>query len=232
MLRFLICLVWLSLPLLASSQNIAASYVKLYGSVLSDKDSAAVSAIISYEKLPYYDDMGLTKSKADGTYEFYLIRGLTYNFTVKATGFETINTQVEIDDPDEDEEKIRNFIMKSGDDTEVQLITLENLIFSRGSDRISQGSYQELDQLAVWLNDRPGTVIQLEGHTDFDGNEDANMALSEARVVAVKEYLRGKGIKKKRVLTKAFGGSVPLSTDRTDEAKARNRRVEVRVIRN
>ncbi|XOV92513.1 MAG: OmpA family protein [Bacteroidota bacterium] len=230
MSRLLFCLFCISIPLLSSSQNIAASYVKLTGLVLSDKDSAAVSAIISYEKLPYYDDMGLTKSKADGSYEFYLIRGLTYNFTVKATGFETINTQVEIDDPDEDEQKIRNFMMKP--DGEVQLITLENLIFSRGSEQISASSYQELDQLVIWLNDRPNTIIQLEGHTDFEGNEDANMALSQARVESVKDYLQSKGIKKKRVLTKAFGGSVPLSTDRTDEAKARNRRVEVRVIRN
>ncbi len=230
MSRLLFCLVCLSLPFLSSSQNIAASYVRLNGSVLSSKDSAAISAIISYEKLPYYDDMGLTKSKPDGTYEFYLIRGITYNFTVKATGYETINTQVEIDDPDEDEQKIRNFMMSP--DSEVQLITLENLIFSRGSDQISSSSYQELDQLVVWLNDRPNVIIQLEGHTDFEGNEEANMKLSESRVEAVKDYLESKGVKKRRVLTKAFGGTVPLSTDRTDEAKARNRRVEVRIIRN
>ena len=117
-------------------------------------------------------------------------------------------------------------------DGEVSLITLENLIFSRGSDQISSSSYQELDQLVVWLNDRPNVIIQLEGHTDFEGNEEANLALSEARVSAIKDYLQSKGIKKKRVLTKAFGGTVPLSTDRTDEAKARNRRVEVRIIRN
>lgn len=230
MSRFLFSLVCLSLPFLSQSQNIAASYVKLTGKVLSDKDSTAISAVISYEKLPYYDDMGLTKSKPDGTYEFYLIRGITYNFTVKATGYETINTQVEVDDPDEDEQKITNFLMKP--DGEVSLITLENLIFSRGSDQISSSSYQELDQLVVWLDERPNVIIQLEGHTDFEGNEEANLALSEARVEAVKDYLQSKGIKKKRVLTKAFGGTVPLSTDRTDEAKARNRRVEVRIIRN
>ncbi len=230
MSRALFVLIAVILPFASFSQNVSSSYVKLNGGVVSGKDSSAIAATISYEKLPYYDDMGLTKSKEDGKYEFYLIRGITYNFTVKATGYETINTQIEIDDPDEDEEKVVNFTMKP--DGELQLITLENLIFSRGSDQISSGSFQELDQLVVWLNDRPNIIIQLEGHTDFEGNANANLELSEARVEAVKAYLKDRGVKKNRVLTKAFGGTVPLTTDRTDEAKARNRRVEVRVVRN
>ena len=83
----------------------------------------------------------------------------------------------------------------------------------------------------AYLNERPGMVIQLEGHTDFAGNADANMALSQARVEAVKDYMVGKGIKKNRLYTKAFGGTQPLTEERTDEAKTRNRRVEVRVLR-
>jgi outer membrane protein OmpA-like peptidoglycan-associated protein len=56
------------------------------------------------------------------------------------------------------------------------------------------------------------------------------MRLSQGRVESVKDYFVDQGVKKNRVLTKAFGGSQPLSQDRTDEAKKRNRRVEVRVI--
>ena len=82
------------------------------------------------------------------------------------------------------------------------------------------------------MEDHPNNSIQLEGHTDFEGNATANLKLSLDRVEAVKEYLVGQGVRKKRVLTKAFGGTQPLTRERTDEAKARNRRVEVRVIRN
>ncbi len=71
----------------------------------------------------------------------------------------------------------------------------------------------------------------MEGHTDFAGNPDANMRLSEARVIAVQEYLIDQRVKKSRIFTKAFGGTQPVSQERTDEAKARNRRVVVRVIR-
>jgi outer membrane protein OmpA-like peptidoglycan-associated protein len=57
------------------------------------------------------------------------------------------------------------------------------------------------------------------------------MELSIERVNAVKDYLISKNIKKNRVQTKAFGGTQPLTLERTDEDKRRNRRVEVRVIR-
>jgi outer membrane protein OmpA-like peptidoglycan-associated protein len=74
-------------------------------------------------------------------------------------------------------------------------------------------------------------IIQLEGHTDFAGNPQANMALSQARVESVKKYLTKGGIDKNRILTKAFGGTKPLSEERTPEAMSQNRRVEVRIIK-
>jgi outer membrane protein OmpA-like peptidoglycan-associated protein len=58
------------------------------------------------------------------------------------------------------------------------------------------------------------------------------MKLSQDRVEAVKKYLVSKGIDKNRIKTKAFGGTQPLSNDRTEEAKALNRRVEMRVLKN
>mgnify|MGYP001242338784 CR=1 FL=1 len=227
--KILFVILTLGIPVLASSQAQSAEYVKVYGKVLSKKDSSVVAATLSYEKLPYYDDMGLSKTNLEGYYEFYLISGVTYIFTIKGTGYQTKTLEIKVTDQDEDQEMLVNHYLET--DGEVQLITLENLIFSRASDQISSSSYQELDQLVEWLDERPRVIIQLEGHTDFDGNADANMRLSQARVESVKDYLKSKGINKKRVLTKAFGGTQPLSTERTDDAKARNRRVEVRVIR-
>jgi outer membrane protein OmpA-like peptidoglycan-associated protein len=74
-------------------------------------------------------------------------------------------------------------------------------------------------------------VIQLEGHTDFRGSASKNMQLSQDRVESVKTYLMRKGIKGTRILTRAFGGTHPLSREATEEAARMNRRVEVRIIR-
>lgn len=205
------------------------SYVRLSGKVLNAKDSSAVSASILYEKLPYYDDMGVSKSNAEGGYEFYLLNGLKYNFKLTAAGFQELLEEVTVANENGDGSMSKIFYIKPEDVPE--LLTLDNLIFSRGSDRITESSYEGLDELVKFLEDRPNLIIQLEGHTDFAGNEEANMRLSESRVLAVKDYLVAKGVKKARVMTKAFGGSQPLYTERTDEAKTKNRRVEVRIIR-
>jgi outer membrane protein OmpA-like peptidoglycan-associated protein len=82
------------------------------------------------------------------------------------------------------------------------------------------------------LKNNPGMVIQLEGHTDVRGDAKLNLKLSEDRVNAVKTYLISKGANKKKIKTKAFGGSQPLSQENTEAAHALNRRVELRVLEN
>lgn len=205
------------------------SYIKMLGKILSEKDSSAVSASILYEKLPYYDDMGMSKSDSEGQFEFYLILGNSYNIKITQPGFVPYTDELTVTDEDDDAALMLNFYIQP--EEEPELMTLDNLIFGRGSAVISESSYAGLDELAQYLEDRPNMVIQLEGHTDFAGNAEANMRLSQARVESVKEYLIGKGVKKNRLFTKAFGGTQPLTTERTDEAKTRNRRVEVRVLR-
>ena len=109
-------------------------------------------------------------------------------------------------------------------------ISLEDLHFARSKAVISEQSYKELDEFAAWMHEHPNAIVQLEGHTDFQGNSQANMQLSLDRVEAVKDYLVKQRIRKNRILTKAFGGTQPLTRERTDEARAMNRRVEVRIL--
>jgi outer membrane protein OmpA-like peptidoglycan-associated protein len=96
---------------------------------------------------------------------------------------------------------------------------------------INPKSFPELDELVAMMKDSPKVEIQLEGHTDNVGNAEANMKLSQSRVDAVKKYITSKGISKSRVQTKAFGGSKPISKENTEEARAKNRRVEMRVLK-
>lgn len=202
--------------------------INVSGKVYSAKDSTAVAARILYEKLPYYDDMGLAESKATGDFELALVKGNTYNIAITKNGFVDFAQEIVVEGTVDSVSQTVDFYLKVD---EVELITLEDLIFPSGRATISAESYAELDELAVWMNTNPTIIIQLEGHTDFRGNATANMNLSEARVVSVKEYLVSKKVKKTRILTKAFGGTQPLSREDTQEAKTKNRRVEVRVIR-
>lgn len=203
--------------------------IKVTGKVIDQTNGNPVAASVFYEKLPYYDDMGATKSSADGIFEIYLLKNRSYILQVRATGFDAISEEFMVEPETGSAELSKEFALTP--DKTNQMIVLENLIFERGRSKISTSSFEELDRLVDWLNERPNMTIQLEGHTDFEGNANANLQLSQERVDAVKEYLVSKGIKKTRVLTKAFGGTQPLSLERTDEAKRKNRRVEVRVIK-
>ncbi|HHP7242839.1 MAG TPA: OmpA family protein [Cyclobacteriaceae bacterium] len=199
--------------------------VKVYGKVIDEKTKSGIQYEIVYEKLPYYDDMGFTTSKAPGEYEMPLLEGEKYNIKIESPGYVTYKKEfvVEANGPE---------LQKDFELEPIQsLIKLENLIFATGRSDISPSSYRELDSLVTWLQGEPEVVIQLEGHTDFAGGDEKNMELSRDRVESVKEYLVNKGVNKKQVITKAFGGTQPLTRERTREAKASNRRVEVRIIR-
>lgn len=205
------------------------TYIRVQGQIKSTEDGTGLKAPILYEKLPYYDDMGMVSSASDGTFEFFLIQGLDYNISIKKDGFEEYTSKISIKDEGQQAMSL-NFEITPRVVPEDELFVLENLIFNSGSEVIQKSSFGGLDEFAKWLKDRPSYVVQLEGHTDISGNAGANMRLSQARVDAVKEYITKKGIKKSRVFTKAFGGTNPLSEERTDAARRGNRRVEVRVI--
>jgi outer membrane protein OmpA-like peptidoglycan-associated protein len=75
-------------------------------------------------------------------------------------------------------------------------------------------------------------VIQLEGHTDIGGDPKESLKLSQERVDAVKSYIVSKGINKNKIKTKAFGGTMPLSRENTEQAHKMNRRVVLRILKN
>ncbi len=77
----------------------------------------------------------------------------------------------------------------------------------------------------------PNSTIILTGHTDSEGDELHNMKLSEARVNTVKRYLTGQGVSEKRIKAVFYGETMPLMENSTEYGKARNRRVEINIIR-
>lgn len=203
--------------------------IRVTGTVLDNESKTPLIANVFYEKLPYYDDMGISATnQQNGVYELYMLENIKYIINVKADGYKTISEEMEvIDNGTQLIEK--NFIMEP--DAAHEKFDLHNLMFARGRAVIDESSYSELNEFVDWLEARPNVNIQLEGHTDFQGNAEANLQLSQDRVDAVKNYLVKQGVKKTRINTKAFGGTQPLSRERTDEARAANRRVEVRILK-
>lgn len=109
-------------------------------------------------------------------------------------------------------------------------LTLRNVFFDTDSDVLTPASHLELDRWCKIMTDRPTMRIQIEGHTDNQGEASYNQQLSERRANSVAQYLIQKGITPARITRKGFGESVPAQTNDTDEGRAANRRTECRII--
>lgn len=118
-------------------------------------------------------------------------------------------------------------------------VTLENVFFDLDSYNLRSESYIELDKLVQYLKDNPSLKIELQGHTDTQGDDKHNLELSHNRAKAVYDYLISKGISKDRLTYKGYGETKPVVTDeeiaamKTDkekkEAHQKNRRTVYKI---
>lgn len=102
--------------------------------------------------------------------------------------------------------------------------------FEFNSTDLDEPSMKYLDDLATALNEDEHLRLKLAGHTDNVGNAKFNQRLSLHRANAIKEYLVSKGIDAGRIDTEGKGMSEPLNDNKTDEDRAKNRRVELTIL--
>ena len=87
--------------------------------------------------------------------------------------------------------------------------------------------HQDLDKLANFLLDHPRFKLNISGHTDSQGKEDANLRLSQARADAIKAYLVYQfKIEAARINAHGYGSEKPIVKEQSDEDRKLNRRVE------
>ncbi|MGX5683487.1 sodium-translocating pyrophosphatase [Chryseobacterium cucumeris] len=109
--------------------------------------------------------------------------------------------------------------------------TIENLYFETGSSDLKVESALQLNTLAEILNAYPDLKIKLGGYTDNSGNEDSNLKLSNLRAQTAKLKLLELGIAADRIEAEGYGSQYPVcKANDTDECKAKNRRIDVRVL--
>ncbi len=87
-----------------------------------------------------------------------------------------------------------------------------------------------LDQIAQTLTAYPQTMIDIYGHTDSVGTDAYNQTLSENRARSVASYLGTRGVQSVRMATRGFGETQPIADNATEEGRAANRRVEIRIV--
>jgi len=87
-----------------------------------------------------------------------------------------------------------------------------------------------LDDISNSLKQYPNSLIDVYGHTDSTGSDEYNQALSERRASTVANYLVMRGVSATRVRSQGFGETMPVASNETMEGRARNRRVEIKIM--
>lgn len=102
----------------------------------------------------------------------------------------------------------------------------ENVVFESGKADLDFAAKQTLDKVVDAMNRYRRPVVEVAGHTDDSGPDDANQKLSLFRATAVLEYLKISGIDGLRLRAIGFGETVPIASNSTEIGKKQNRRVE------
>lgn len=102
--------------------------------------------------------------------------------------------------------------------------------FESGKATLTDSGKAILDQMSVALLRLKDKRVEVIGHTDNAGSHAGNMSLSQARAEAVKAYVVGRGVKPELVAVSGEGPDRPVADNRTAEGRARNRRIEFKVV--
>jgi OmpA-OmpF porin, OOP family len=110
-----------------------------------------------------------------------------------------------------------------------ELLAVGKIRFLSGQANIDNDSRGLMDRLVEIALRCPAASLEISGHTDTDGDEDANMRLSERRAQAVLEYMLRAGLPGDRLVAVGRGQEEPVASNDTAEGKAQNRRIEFTV---
>jgi len=194
--------------------------------VVNQKQEAQVGEQVTFENAATKQVFsGITKN--DGKFEILVPKGEKYKVKYKAFTSDADYTVLDVPN-------VKGELLSFDVTIQVELpkkYKLENVYFESGKATLTPSSFKELNELVEYLSLRKTISIEIAGHTDNVGIPEGNLKLSQDRANTVRDYLIKKGIAQDRVIAKGYGDSQPLASNDTDTGKQKNRRTEVRLIR-
>ena len=107
------------------------------------------------------------------------------------------------------------------------VLTLGDVLFDTGGSTLNSGAYSTLDRLSSALKDQSGRSVQIEGHTDNVGSDEANQGLSLRRAESVQMALMQRGVAANQLKVMGHGESSPIASNDNVGGRQQNRRVEL-----
>ncbi|MFT5617620.1 MAG: OOP family OmpA-OmpF porin [Arenicella sp.] len=142
----------------------------------------------------------------------YLFKSLSFNYKEKKDA-QSIEVDVYLDPIEKDSK-----------------VTLNNIFFASGSYDLEDKSQTELHKLIRFMQENSETKIEIGAHTDNVGTDASNNNLSQKRAQSVVDFLKESGIPKANIIAHGYGETQPIVSNDTDEGKAKNRRIEFKIL--
>jgi outer membrane protein OmpA-like peptidoglycan-associated protein len=109
-------------------------------------------------------------------------------------------------------------------------LVLRDVVFATGRADLKPGAAERLRPLASYLQANPDVKVRIDGHTDAQGSDAYNQALSDRRAASVRAALAAMGVEGSRIEAIGHGETQPLADNRTAAGRQQNRRVEVTLV--
>lgn len=217
------------IPLLQDvTPELTTNLIAFQGRVFDTHTKEPINATVILENTNKEKPFKTSSDELTGNFLFYIPKSDAYEFMVKAPGYITFFEKTSLEPAEQKDKLYRNIYL-----TPIranQIFTLNNLLFERSKANLLDESYVALEKLIGILVENPTLKIELAGHTDGVGSPRAKQTLSYQRVERIKDYLIEFGIDRKRIATVGYGGARPVAPNNNEENRAKNRRVEIKVL--
>lgn len=199
----------------------------LSGTVYNKKTNKAIPAKIDMIVKP--DRQNVIRVDAnDGNYTTQVGKKGWYVMTATAEGYINATDSIEIGTDGDVTQFSKDLYLQP---IEVGFtVRLKNIYFDNDKTTLKPESFVELAKVLDFLTTNSKITIEISGHTDSNGSDAHNEALSQGRSEAVVEWLISQGIDVSRLTAKGYGETRPIDTNATKEGQANNRRVEFTVL--
>ncbi len=218
-------------PVVEIKKTVPAIVTVLKGKVIDSKSGEPLFAEVKL--VDNTSNTVLSRVQSDpssGDFELIIPEGGNYGVSTRKDGYLFNSLNFNLPDFTEPQEVDTHILMRKAETG--SKVVLKNIFFDFGKSELRTESLGELDRIRELLEDNPGLVVQINGHTDNVGNSIANKILSKKRADAVVQFLINNGISAARLSAKGFGEERPLvSNDDEVDGREINRRTEIEIIR-
>jgi outer membrane protein OmpA-like peptidoglycan-associated protein len=199
----------------------------LTGRIANEDDTKPVYAALSFYRPTDEEPFTIVISDStDGKFTATIEEQGPFMIEVEANGYFFLNEIYQF--PDGQTFTAKNFNLKRME-TGVKMV-VKNILFNSGKATLKSESFAELDKLADLLSKNPKVRIEVSGHTDNVGSTSVNKRISKSRALTVKNYLVSRGVEQDRIEYQGYGFDQPIAPNDTPEGRAKNRRVELKIL--